>query len=213
GPLRQVVGGRSGAGKEGGLHDRRGILQTRPSVSRTRARTAAGEAVQDLPAQSTRAGTVAMTTNNTPPGQTMTDAGGDDHDTVATQTLTQYGTARLWALCDGAGASTLSATVCEVFARMLQPWGVQPVGHAPRYRSNIADDEAPFELSVAFSSGAPEIQFYVEPQGETPTLESNMRAGLALVGKLEADFHVCVERLRAVADLFFPAAPQDPFTI
>lgn len=129
------------------------------------------------------------------------------------KSLVAYGAERLRALCYGAGAATLSPQLCALFEEMLLPWGQQPLGSRPRYRSNVADDEAPFEFSVGLSDGPPEVQFYVEAQGEPPTVTSNMRAGRALVGRLGLHLGADLTRLHAIEDLFLPPEPQGPFTI
>lgn len=132
---------------------------------------------------------------------------------TSTKTLVEYGTERLLALCKGLGVPALSSGLCECFSEMAEPWGHQPVGALPRYRSNIADDEAPFEFSVALSDGPAEVQFYVEAQGEPPTLESNMLAGRALVDRLAAKPEHSFDRFRAIEDLFLPREPHGAFTI
>lgn len=129
------------------------------------------------------------------------------------KTFVEHGTERLAALCSGAGAAALAADLCPLFESALQPWGAQRIGHRPRYRSTIADDEAPFEFSVALSSGPPEIQFYVEAQGDPPTLETNLRAGRELVERLALGAGASLSRLRAIEALFFPAHPRGTFTI
>jgi DMATS type aromatic prenyltransferase len=131
-------------------------------------------------------------------------------DVISRKTLAEFGLERLNALCGAAGAS--SAEACELFRRMTRPWGERPIGERPAYRSNVADDEAPFEFSIAFSDGAPEVQFYVEALGNPPGLRSNMPAGRALIEALASQLSAPLDRLHAVQDLFFPSQPQGAFT-
>jgi DMATS type aromatic prenyltransferase len=129
---------------------------------------------------------------------------------ISGKTFAEFGRERLIALCEAAG--TPSPDICRLFTRMIMPWGEHRIGKSPSYRSNIADDEAPFEFSMAFSDGAPEVQFYVEARGEPPSLLSNMSAGRSLLNAVAHDLSVPLERLKAIEDLFFPAEPQGTFT-
>lgn len=138
---------------------------------------------------------------------------GEDGESVSGKTFVEYGLERLRALCVGVGASALSADCCRLFETALHPWGHVHIGHRPRYRSAIADDEAPFELSVGLSQGLPEVQFYVEAQGEPPGLEANMTAGRQLLDRLARRANASMQRFRAIEDLFLPSQPQGDFTI
>jgi DMATS type aromatic prenyltransferase len=129
---------------------------------------------------------------------------------ISRKTLAEFGRERLSALCEAAGAP--SRDVCQLFTRMIMPWGERRIGKIPSYRSNIADDEAPFEFSMAFSGGAPEVQFYVEAMGEPPDLLSNMPAGRALLNAVAHDLSAPLERLKVIEDLFFPTQPRGAFT-
>ena len=131
-------------------------------------------------------------------------------EAISRKTLAEFGRERLSALCEAAGAPTRE--VCQLFTRMIMPWGEHRIGKTPSYRSNIADDEAPFEFSMAFSGGAPEVQFYVEAMGEPPNLLSNMPAGRALLSAVAQDLSAPLQRVKAIEDLFFPTQPRGTFT-
>jgi hypothetical protein len=131
-------------------------------------------------------------------------------EAIARKTFAEFGRERLSALCEAAGTPSLD--ICELFTRMILPWGEDRIGVRPSYRSNIADDEAPFEFSMAFSDGTPEVQFYVEARGEPPDLLSNMAAGRSLLNVVAHDLSAPLERLKVIEDLFFPAQPRGTFT-
>jgi hypothetical protein len=101
----------------------------------------------------------------------------------------------------------------SVFERLLHPWGARALGDEPRFRSNIADDQAPYEISLALSGGPPELQFYVEAQGEEPTLRSNQVAGRRLLDLAATEFDASLGRLRLIEDLFLPVDPAPPFSL
>jgi len=131
-------------------------------------------------------------------------------EAIARKTFAEFGRERLSALCEAAGIP--SADVCGLFTRMIMPWGERRIGKVPLYRSNVADDEAPFEFSIAISDDAPELQFYVEALGEPPDLLSNMPAGRTLVDTMARNLGAPLDRLNAIDDLFFPARPGGAFT-
>jgi hypothetical protein len=96
---------------------------------------------------------------------------------------------------------------------MVTPWGGHRIGLHPSYGSNVSDDEAPYEFSVAFSHGPAEVQFYLEAQGDPPSLTENMQAGRALLAEVAGQVGASLGRLREVEDLFFPSVPAGAFTI
>jgi DMATS type aromatic prenyltransferase len=87
------------------------------------------------------------------------------------------------------------------------------MGVRPEYSSNVADDEAPFELSIAFSDATPEIQFYVDPLGTPPTLESNMHTGRAALKAIAGEAGASLDRFNRIEDLFLPPHPEGAFAI
>ncbi|HWA78518.1 MAG TPA: tryptophan dimethylallyltransferase family protein [Polyangiaceae bacterium] len=117
------------------------------------------------------------------------------------------------ALAGALGISAQSSGLIRVFERLLEPWGARALGVQPRYRSNIADDQAPYEFSLALNDGAPELQFYVEAQGEEPTLRSNLAAGRRLLELAASEFDASIGRLLLLEDLFLPVDPAPPFSL
>ena len=132
---------------------------------------------------------------------------------IAKRTFLEFGQERLAALCAAAAPGASWREFLALFERMLQPWGGRLIGDFPPYASNVADDQAPFEFSIAFSDGAPEVQFYLEALGKVPNLASNMEAGRALLANVASDLRAPLDRLSLVNDLFFPPEPHGPFTI
>ena len=111
-------------------------------------------------------------------------------DRIAEETFVEFGVERLRALCEAGfapGEPGESNRLLAMFQRLLRGWGEHAIGHRPRYPSNVADDEAPYEFSIALANGKPEVQVYVEAQGEPPTLDSNMAAGRRLLQQLADD--------------------------
>jgi len=131
-------------------------------------------------------------------------------EAIARKTFAEFGRERLSALCAAAG--TPATDLCGLFTRMIMPWGERRIGASPSYRSNVADDQAPFEFSIALSDEAPELQFYVEALGEPPDLRSNMPAGRTLLDTIARDLGAPLDRLNAIEDLFFPEQPLGAFT-
>lgn len=131
----------------------------------------------------------------------------------ARQSMVDFAAARVAALSAALGISPDAHPLCQVVRRLGRSWGERRVGQAPAYFSNIADDGGAFELSAAFSPGAPELQVYVEPQGDAPGLRSNMAAGLVTLRSIASELAAPLERWSAIEGLFFPDDPRPPFTL
>lgn len=133
---------------------------------------------------------------------------------ISTTTLAGFGRQRLLALCAGAGAAQATTErLVGLFDETLDSWGNRLIGARPRYASCVADDAAPFEFSAAFSDGPPELQFYVEVLADPPSLSANVQSGRRVLDSLSGRLGGSLERLRAIEDLFLPAAPQGTFGI
>jgi hypothetical protein len=134
-------------------------------------------------------------------------------EAIARKTFAELGTERLLALCEGAGAGREVGGLLRVFRQLMLPWEQHRIGEQPRYRCAIADDAAPFEFSLALSDDTPEVQAYVEVQGEPPSLRANMLAGRALLESVASEVGAPLDRLRRVEQLFFPERPSPPFAL
>jgi DMATS type aromatic prenyltransferase len=96
----------------------------------------------------------------------------------------------------------------------LTPWARSPALWDSAYRSSVADDGAPFEFCMAFGSDrAPEVQVYVEPLGEPPSLRSNLQRARGILDHLSGQYDIALGRLAKVQDLAFPESPEGTFTL
>ena len=118
----------------------------------------------------------------------------------------EHGARRLSDLARANGLDEDAESIVEVFARTLEPWGDRLIKNsidAP-WRSDVADDDTPYEFSVTYSGEAPELRVLVEAQHREPSLLNNWKAGLKLSRNLEERYEVSSVRHDAVADLFEP---------
>ena len=130
---------------------------------------------------------------------------------LAGKTFVEFGAERLSALGEGVGTLPATSELVALFRRLLRPWGARRIGTVPSYVSNVADDQAPFEFALGISKGAPEIQAYVDPQGDPPTPRSNSSAARALLEAVASERGLSLERFRAIENLFLPEEPGPPF--
>ena len=138
----------------------------------------------------------------------------DEQENIASQTLVDYGAARLRMLCQGAGfGGAETEELITTFLRLLTPWGNVPIGNQPHWMSNIGDDHSPIEFSVAIINQQPEVRVLMEVQGDSPTVQSQRVAGLIFNEMLEHEFGASLERLRFIQDLFLPEKIQSSFAI
>jgi DMATS type aromatic prenyltransferase len=75
----------------------------------------------------------------------------------------------------------------------------------------VADDRAPFEFAIAISNGPPELQVYVDPQGEPPTPRSNARTARELLSVVARERGISLAQFEALEGLFLPDDPGPPF--
>lgn len=134
-------------------------------------------------------------------------------DACESKSLFDHGSEKLASLCEVLWPRLESNPLLDAFRRLARPWSCRPIGAAPEFHSNIADDHAPFEFSVAFSRGDPEIQFYVEPLGVTPSAQANMLVARALVEQVAAEVGTPLDAFWTIEDLFLPSAPLAPFSL
>jgi DMATS type aromatic prenyltransferase len=130
---------------------------------------------------------------------------------IAARTFVDFGKERLVALCGAAGVSGEAGGLMRVFELLLEPWGQRRIGKSPAFRSEVADDGAPFEFSIALSSGRPELQVYVDPQADPPAAAPNLQVARASLEVVARELGAPLDRLRELEDLFLPAEPEPPF--
>jgi hypothetical protein len=132
---------------------------------------------------------------------------------VARKTLAEFGVERLAALCEAVEPDADFECFIETFRRLVEPWASHGIADRPRYSSHIADDEVPYEFGAAFSAAAPEVQAYVDPHAEPPSLRANMNACRALLGTIAGELGVPLDRMHRVAHIFLPDAPCGRFAL
>jgi DMATS type aromatic prenyltransferase len=84
---------------------------------------------------------------------------------------------------------------------------------ASPWRSEIADDNTPIELSVTFADGPPQVRVLFEPQGAEPHLSSLRDAAVALHHSLAERFDLDLSRFELVRDLFLPERLEGAFAL
>jgi DMATS type aromatic prenyltransferase len=130
---------------------------------------------------------------------------------IEERTFVDFGTERLVALCGSLGVDSDARSLVGAFERLVHGWGQRRIGKSPAFRSDVADDGAPFEFSIALSSGPPEIQVYVDPQADPPTAASNLTAARGSLEVVARELGAPLDRLRELEDLFLPPEPGPPF--
>lgn len=139
--------------------------------------------------------------------------GFDAEKLVPTQTYVQCGLEKLTALCTAAGLSHKIEQITEIFLTLTSSWGETVVGSKTTWKSDVSDDGAPFEFSIALDSDKAELRVLVEAQGSDPNLQSNWEAGLELNQQLAAKYNVSLDRFEQIADLFAPTNSEAKFSI
>jgi DMATS type aromatic prenyltransferase len=99
-----------------------------------------------------------------------------------------------------------------MFRLVSEPWGKLPVGEAPAWENDLTDDGTPFEFSVGFEGGRPELRMLFESQADSPpqTQHASWQAGIELQAKLRARGLCDTDRFDLLADLFAPRADYIP---
>ncbi len=132
---------------------------------------------------------------------------------VPTQTYVECGVEKLRGLCDAVGLSSKTEQAIEIFRAITSSWGDKLVGDTSIWQSDVSDDCAPFEFSIALDPKQVELRILVETHGSDPNLQSNWQAGLALNQYLAEHYHVSLDRFEQIADLFVPTNPAAKFSM
>jgi DMATS type aromatic prenyltransferase len=139
--------------------------------------------------------------------------GFDPEKLVPTQTYVECGIEKLTALCHSVGLSNKIEQITEIFRTLTSSWGETAVGAISTWQSDVSDDGAPFEFSIAFDSKKAELRVLVEAQGSEANLQSNWQAGLELNQQLAEKYHVSLDRFQEISDLFAPTNSNAKFSI
>jgi DMATS type aromatic prenyltransferase len=140
-------------------------------------------------------------------------SGFDPEKLVPTQTYVECGVEKLTALCQAVGLNGQLDRVTQIFRTLTTSWGDRRVGETSTWQSDVSDDCAPFEFSLALDPQQTELRVLVEAQGSEPNLQSNWQAGIALNHYLAANFNVSLDRFEQIADLFAPTNPEAKFSM
>jgi hypothetical protein len=133
------------------------------------------------------------------------------HDETAT--LFDVGNSRLRALIGAVAADYDTEHLLAGFQDLTNSWARRSLSEASRYRSNVADDGAPFEFSAAFSTSGFELQENVEPLAADPSVAHNALSARELLRELCERHDLCLERYRLVEELLLPQSPRGPFAL
>jgi DMATS type aromatic prenyltransferase len=139
--------------------------------------------------------------------------GFDPEKLIPTQTYVECGIEKLTALCHSVGLSHKIEQIVEIFRTLTSSWGNTRVGARSTWQSDVSDDGAPFEFSIALDSNKAELRVLVEAQSSDPNLQSNWQAGLELNQQLADKYHVSLDRFQQISDLFTPTNSAAKFSI
>jgi DMATS type aromatic prenyltransferase len=139
--------------------------------------------------------------------------GFDAEKLVPTQTYVECGIEKLTALCHSVGLTDKIEQITEIFRTLTLSWGETAVGATSTWRSDVSDDGAPFEFSIALDSQKAELRVLVEAQGSEQNIQSNWQAGLELNQQLAEKYHVNLDRFQQISDLFAPTNSTAKFSI
>lgn len=140
-------------------------------------------------------------------------SGFDPEKLVPKPTYVEIGVEKLTALCDAVGLNAKISQITEIFRAMTTSWGDKKVGDVSGWMSDVSDDGAPFEFSIALDPDKVELRVLIEAQGSEPTLQSNWQAGLELNQQLAKQFNVSLDRFEQIADLFSPTNSAAKFSM
>jgi DMATS type aromatic prenyltransferase len=129
------------------------------------------------------------------------------------KTYLEYGVQKLELLCNAIGFNDRVKEITDIFESLSSSWGDRLIGDNYSFLSDVTDDYTPFEISIAFHQGEPELRILTEAQGVSPSLQSSWEAGLNLNHWLKDNFKVNFERFHKIETLFFPDNPKAKFSI
>jgi DMATS type aromatic prenyltransferase len=139
--------------------------------------------------------------------------GFDPEQLIPKPTYVEVGIEKLTALCDVVGLNAKISQIHEIFQAMTTSWGDKQVGDVSGWRSDVSDDGAPFEFSIALDPDKVELRVLVEAQGSEATLQSNWQAGLELNQQLASQYNVSLDRFAQIDDLYSPTNAAAKFSM
>ena len=156
---------------------------------------------------------LAFSLENQPEIERHSQVGFDPEKLGATQTYVECGLEKLTALCHAVGLNDKIEQITQIFLAITSSWGDRKVGETSTWQSDVSDDRAPFEFSLALDPDKVELRVLVEAQGSDPNLQSNWQAGLDLNQHLAEHYNVNLARFEQIADLFTPTNPESKFSM
>jgi Tryptophan dimethylallyltransferase len=132
---------------------------------------------------------------------------------VPNQTYVECGVEKLTALCQSVGLGDQTAQIIAVFRGITSSWGNKQVGDKSGWQSDVSDDCAPFEFSLALDPDRIELRILIEAQGQAADLQSNWQAGLELNQYLAKNYQVNLDRFEQIADLYPPTNAAAKFSM
>lgn len=128
--------------------------------------------------------------------------------------LGELGASRLDSFADALALTELQHQgALATFRLVSEPWGKLPIGAAPAWQNDLTDDGTPFEFSIGFEGGRPELRMLLESQfdGDGPhTQHTSWHAGVDLQARLRARGLCNTSQFERVADLFVPQPDYVP---
>jgi hypothetical protein len=131
---------------------------------------------------------------------------------VGTATYHQIAIERLESLSSGLGLESHRGRFRALVSYLFRGWGDVPVPERAPYASALTSDHSPFEYSLSFADMNVNLSLIAEVQALKPSLLANRDAALEFNERL-LPFGVDFERFHRVANLFFPATPEPPFSL
>mgnify|MGYP000671544732 CR=1 FL=1 len=156
---------------------------------------------------------LAFSLENQPEIERHSQVGFDPEKLGSTQTYVECGLEKLTALCHAVGLNDKIEQITQIFLAITSSWGDRKVGETSTWQSDVSDDRAPFEFSLALDPDKVELRVLVEAQGSDPNLQSNWQAGLDLNQHLAEHYNVNLDRFEQIADLFTPTNPESKFSM
>ena len=156
---------------------------------------------------------LAFSLENQPAIERHSQVGFDPEKLGSTQTYVECGLEKVTALCHAVGLNDKIEQITQIFLAITSSWGDRKVGETSIWQSDVSDDRAPFEFSLALDPDKVELRVLVEAQGSDPNLQSNWQAGLDLNQHLAEHYNVNLDRFEQIADLFTPTNPESKFSM
>lgn len=129
-----------------------------------------------------------------------------------TPTLGGLGRQQIEAICSALDIEDQTERALATFDVASSTWADRTIDQPP-VKSDITDDSSPYEFSVAFDNGAPDLRLLVEAQASEGGLLDSWNAAWRLSEQLEQNFGASLASARRVASLFEPTVRGLTFSL